>query len=163
MSIRFSKPLIGTRFRTYLWIVMLLAASGLGVYMIKETTQFGASLHADSFSYLTAAEQLADSGRYGRISGLGEFRPTTHFPPMYSIALAMVQKIGLDVYPSVRVLNGVLFGFTILAVGLGIELVTRSMMLSIYGAVLTAASPVLIDMYSWAHSEPRTANRFISS
>jgi hypothetical protein len=142
------------KYRVQIWIILLVAIAGFGVLLIKETTQYGISLHADSFSYLTASEQLATTGRYGRFSGLGEFRPTTHFPPMYSAAVAVVQKIGLDSYSSARVLNGGLFGMTIFVFGMGIFLITKSVLLSIYGALLTALSPVLMDMFSWAHSEP---------
>ncbi len=148
------QPLQIAKYKVQIWIFLLVAVSGFGVYLIKEMTQYGLSLHADSFSYLTATEQLAGSGRYGRVSGYGEFRPTTHFPPMYSVAVAVVQRMGLDSYSSARVLNGGLFGLTIFVFGMGIFLVTKSVVLSIYGALLTAVSPVLMDMYSWAHSEP---------
>lgn len=142
------------KYRTQIWIVLILALSSLSAYLIKGATQYGISLHADSYFYLTGSEQLARIGQYGRISGVGEFLPITHFPPLYSAALALIQKLGLAPYPSARVLNSLLFALTVLIGGFGIQLVTRSMFLSIFAASLIAASPVLQDMFAWAHSEP---------
>jgi hypothetical protein len=121
---------------------------------IPTTTRFGASLHADSYYYLSGAEQLARSGEYGRITGTGEFRPITHYPPMFSMAIALVNKLGFDVYPASRMVIGGLFGLTILAAGIGVMVATKSIIFSIFVALFTIVSPALIDRYSWAHSEP---------
>ncbi|OGO20092.1 MAG: hypothetical protein A2Z14_04705 [Chloroflexi bacterium RBG_16_48_8] len=135
-------------------MLFLVVIASVGVYLIKESTRFGASLHADSFYYLSGAETLASSGDYGRITGTGEFRPITHFPPMFSMVVALVNKLGFDLYPASRIVIGGLFGLTVLAIGIGIMVATKSSLFSIYAALLTVASPTLIDMYSWAHSEP---------
>jgi 4-amino-4-deoxy-L-arabinose transferase-like glycosyltransferase len=145
---------MGSKSKIFLWLLTLILIAGGGIYLIKETTRYGASLHADSYYYLSGAEQLARSGEYGRITGTGEFRPITHYPPMFSITVALVNKLGFDVYPAARIVIGGLFGLTILAAGIGIMVATKSIIVSIFAALFTMISPVLIDMYSWAHSEP---------
>jgi hypothetical protein len=82
-----------------------MVTAGIGVYLIKETSRFGACLHADSFYYLTGADQLARSGEYGPITGIGEFRPTTHFLPMLSLVIALANRFGFDTYPAARIVT----------------------------------------------------------
>lgn len=133
---------------------MLFLLSALAMLTIKETTRFGAGLRPDSFSYLSAAENIVQGGGYGRPTWNGGFKPVTGFPPIFSLAVAVIHRTGLPAYPSARVLNGLLFGLTSLLAGFAIYLASRSVGFSLFGAVIILISSVLMDIFSWAHSEP---------
>jgi hypothetical protein len=126
----------------------------VGVFVIKETTRFGAGLRPDSFSYLSAAENLKNGGGYGRVTWDGGFKPVTGFPPMFSITVAAIHKIGLPAYASARVLNGLLFGMFLFLAGIATYLASRSIFFSMLSALVFFCSSVLVDIFSWAHSEP---------
>jgi hypothetical protein len=142
------------KIRLGLWVLLLLVLAGASVLLIKETTRFGAGLRPDSFSFLSAAENFVRGGGYGRPTWDGGFKPITGFPPMFSIAVAALHRTGLPAYPSARVLNGILFGSTILLAGAAVYFATRSIGFSVLGAGILLGSSVLIDVYSWAQSEP---------
>ena len=137
-----------------IWLLLLGTLAILGIILIKETTSHGAGLRPDSYTYLSAAEMIAEGRGYVRPSGPDGVRPVANFPPLYSCSLALIHKIGLDVYPSARVLSGILFGSTLMVIGVGILLATGSYVWSVYGMLLFLSSPVFIEWYSYALSEP---------
>lgn len=70
-------------------LIFCIAAAGLFFY----TTPFGVGLTNDSAAYIGGARSLMAGQGYVRIGGDGLPRPITHFPPFYSIVLAIVSKI----------------------------------------------------------------------
>ncbi len=133
-------------------MVALLALAGL--YVVKQTTRFGAGLRDDSFTYLSAAENLAAGQGYARATGEGVPKPVTNFPPLFSMAVAGLHLPGLKAYAAARVLNALLFACTIFAAGAGLLAATRLAGISLWGAGMVLLSPVLIEIFSWVQSEP---------
>jgi len=141
-------------FTFILWLVILSSLSLVGMILIKETTRHGAGLRPDSYSYISAAETIVEGRGYARPSGPEELTPITNFPPLYSYSISLIHFFGMDAYASTRILSGLLFGITLLLVGIGLKVVTKSYCWSLYGTLLILSSPVLIEIYSYAHSEP---------
>ena len=111
-------------------------------------------LGGDSYSYVTAADNLAIGIGFGRLNGRGELIPTTHYPPFYPISLASLQVLGVDKLETARWINiGSFVGLVFLA-----GFIMRSETGSNYpgfgtGAILVTA-PAIFNNAVWAMSEP---------
>ena len=136
-----------------LFLFLLFIAIGGGL-VLNHATPFGLGLRDDSFTYISGAETFAESLRYGRVSSEHIFKPITNFPPFYSISIAILQILGLNIFVAARYLNLFLFVFLILITGYGIFNITQSCIASIIGSLLILTSEVLISQFSWALSEP---------
>ena len=132
----------------------ILTLALIGLSGILWATRYGLGLREDSFSYITAAESLAAGTGLGRWAADGTFRPLTHFPPLFPILLGAVRAAGADILPAMRLLHAVLFGATILLVGVMTRRLTGSPLFSCLAAGTALGSRVLIEQYAWAHSEP---------
>ena len=77
--------------KTYLFLLILLC--GLAAALFLYTIPFGVGLTNDSSAYIGGARSLLARQGYVRIGGDGLPRPITHFPPFYSIVLAVVSRI----------------------------------------------------------------------
>ncbi len=135
------------------FLVVLLISIGGGL-TLRYATPDGLGLRDDSFTYISGAETIADSMRYGRIYPDETYKPITNFPPGYSISLAILRILGIDIYIAAELLNLFLFSLLILIGGYGIFLITQSSTMSIIGSVLILTSEVFTYQFSWALSEP---------
>ncbi|MFV2044260.1 MAG: hypothetical protein ACC700_13645 [Anaerolineales bacterium] len=79
--------------------------------------------------------------------------PLWHFPPFFSIVLALLEFMGLEALSAARLLNIILFAGTIAITGLAIEMVTHSVGFSVFGALLSVLSVVLLEIHTAAMSE----------
>lgn len=68
-------------------ILMVLVAAG-ACTLVWANTRWGVGLRGDSYAYISGARNLADGLGYSRVSGGGEVKPITHFPPLFSLLLA---------------------------------------------------------------------------
>ncbi|OGO15109.1 MAG: hypothetical protein A2Z14_17950 [Chloroflexi bacterium RBG_16_48_8] len=125
----------------------------LGVVVILYQTRYGPGTTGDSVHYLMGAQNLLDGNGFSRFSGGGEVRPITMFPPFYSIVLAGLKFIGLDLYFSVRVLHALLFGINILLVAFLIFRYSHSYWASLFGALLILVSKEMVFYHSWVLTE----------
>ena len=71
----------------------MLVLCGAAAWLFLYTTPDGVGLTNDSAAYIGGARSLLAGKGYVRIGGDGLPRPITHFPPFYSIVLAMVSQI----------------------------------------------------------------------
>ena len=136
-------------------IYLLLILLGLiGIFIINYTTYWGIGLYgSDSFSYISVARSLSEGyGFYFPSNDYG-YSPLTHFPPMYSITLALFEIIGLDGVISAKYLNAFLFGFSVFLVGYLIKQTTKSVSFILFGSTLLAISAIFAELYSLAMSE----------
>lgn len=122
--------------------------------MVLWATLPGIGLGPDSFDYVAAAESWADSGRLGRLTGQGDFRPLTHFPPMYPVVLGVMERIGLPVAEASRWVNVAALAGVVVLCGVQIRLASGSEGAALAGAALLAFSPILLGVFSWAMSDP---------
>jgi 4-amino-4-deoxy-L-arabinose transferase-like glycosyltransferase len=131
----------------------LILLSLLGMIALWRSTPYGLGLVNDSAFYIEGAENLLQGNGYVRTSGGGETKPITHFPPLFSLLLAGVSLTGLTLLDAARLLITLLFGITILLVGLSVYQLSRSLPFALLGAFLLATSDVFLAVYSMALSE----------
>lgn len=118
-------------------------------------THRGPGLFADSKYYLEGARALLAGRGYSVPSATGEPVPITHWPPLYSLALAAAGGLsGLDPERVARWLNAALLGATVLLGGLATRHLARgSAWAGLFGAFLLLASVDLLDVHSYVGSE----------
>jgi len=134
-------------------ILVSLAIGSYGIARLLQATPNGLGLIGDSFYYVTGAENLAARIGFGRLRGGGEFAPTTHYPPGYSLAMAGVQLLGVDKLESARWVNfGSYMVLVLSAAGL-LRRATGSNAAGVLAALLLGFSPVLLEVHAWVMSE----------
>jgi hypothetical protein len=136
----------------YLAALVAIALAGAGVLFLS--TPYGPGLGNDSAAYIGGARNLLEGSGYSRLSGGGEIKPITHFPPMYSLFLAAGSIGGADVQSTARFSLLALYGLNALLVGLTVLHATRSRLLSLLGAYLFAANGIFLMIHSVIMSEP---------
>lgn len=134
-------------------ILVSLAIGSYGIARLLQATPNGLGLIGDSFFYVTGAENLAAGIGFGRLRGGGEFAPTTHYPPGYSLAMASFQLLGVDKLDSARWVNLGSFAVLILATAGMLRRVTGSNAAGVLASLLLGLSPVLLEVHSWVMSE----------
>ena len=135
-------------------LIVLVALAVLGTALMLLMTRKGIGLWEDSFDYITAAINVVAEGRLGRYDGLGNFRPLTHFPPGYPLALALINAMGVEIYVAARWLSCVLFGSTVLFAGFIVLRATRSRLWAMTAGGFVLFSEATISVHRWALSEP---------
>jgi hypothetical protein len=143
-----------TRRSKLLFVLALLAISLGGMLALWRSTPFGLGLVNDSSYYVEGAANLLAGKGFVRFSGGGELKPITHFPPLFSLALAGFGLAGMDLLAGARLLITILFGLDILLVGLSIYRISRSGLFALFGALILACSDVFLGVFSFALSEP---------
>jgi hypothetical protein len=135
-------------------LLMILGAALVAGGLVWANTRWGVGLRGDSFAYISGARNLAAGLEYSRISGGGEVKPITHFPPLLSIVLAGAELGGWDAVPAARGLVIGLMAINTLLIGaLGWRILGDPWA----GAVAAASfglNPLFIDVHSWAMAEP---------
>ncbi len=143
-----------TRRSKILFVLALLTVSLGGMLALWRSTPFGLGLVNDSSYYVEGAANLLAGKGFVRFSGGGEMKPITHFPPLFSLALAGFGLAGMDLLAGARLLITLLFGIDILLVGLSVYKISRSAPFAIFGALVLACSDVFLGVFSFALSEP---------
>lgn len=125
--------------------------AGIGVAALLAVTRHGAYVSPDGLAYLGTARNLARGHGYEAPPG----SPAVgNFPPLFTLVLAVVAKLGPDPLTVVRVLNPILFGATILAVGLALRRATGSLPLALAAQLLVLAGVDFLGYHTTALSEP---------
>ncbi len=142
------------RLNTWVFPFLLAATALIGMLALWHSTPYGLGLVNDSATYVEGATNLLAGKGYVRVSGGGELKPISQFPPLFSILLAGMGALGIPLLQAARALIVVLFGLDILLVGLSINQISRSAGFACLGALLLAVSDVHLGVYSFALSEP---------
>ena len=127
-----------------------------GVVGLHHATRWGAGITPDSVVYVGAARGLLAGHGVARPGGKSaEFRPVTHFPPLYSATLAAAGLLGLDPLGAARPLGYLLLACNVGLVGFGLFRATGGRAApTLLGAALTAGSAQLLKVHGSALSEP---------
>lgn len=141
----------GKKFR--LVIVLLIITASVGFFLILQFTRFGLGATGDSVHYIMGAQNLLDGKGYSRTSGGGEIRPLTMAPPFYSIILSGLAIIDPNLCEGVRLFQALLFAVSIFLVGIIIFRFSRSIWLSLFGAVIMLTTSNLIMHHGWVLTE----------
>ncbi|HVN52950.1 MAG TPA: glycosyltransferase family 39 protein [Anaerolineaceae bacterium] len=135
--------------------LLSLAVLGLaGVAVILTATRLGAGLSDDSFAYIKPARDL--------IAGQG-FTLDPAFPPLLPILLIGFGFLKVDPLVSIRLVNALSFGLAVILSGWLVYKVSGSYLFGLFGALIGLTSEILIDVFSWALSEPLYFVLFLSS
>lgn len=137
-----------------LFILLLIAIALLAFWWLKISTPYGLGLINDSSAYVGGAVNMLGGYGYSRLSGGGEVKPITHFPPMFSIILALIGLTGMDIIRLARFVILLLYGLNAILVGLSLLVITRRYFVSILGAFLFATSGIFLRVHSMLMSEP---------
>ena len=135
-------------------IVIITIIAIMGSIMIYISTYWGPWVFSDSTGYIVAARNLITGRGLGLYEPSGNFQPLSLHPPFYSLVLGFFGLFGADMVNTARWMDIILFGLTILLVGITLYTFTRSRWLSILGSFLLFCMPVLVDIFSGAMSEP---------
>ncbi|MCJ7623218.1 MAG: phospholipid carrier-dependent glycosyltransferase, partial [Anaerolineaceae bacterium] len=134
-------------------LLTLIAISAAAVFILS-TGEFGIGIRSDSVAYIWSARSLAEGSGLGRPDGVGNFKPMTHWPPLYPILLSFFEIIGWDVIEGARWFGAFLFAANIILVGLVLSRMTRSFWFSLIGAVIMSLAPAIAETSLFAMTEP---------
>ncbi|NPV76160.1 MAG: hypothetical protein HPY59_07265 [Anaerolineae bacterium] len=138
-----------------LWVYVSLAALALiGVVSLRISTRLGPGVGGDATIYLTSASNFVKGIGLGIVDASGEFRLLPYFPPFFPLTLAFFIWAGVEPLQAVLWLNIILFALSIWMVGFLVLRAWAGDGLAVLASALTAVSPVLIPVYSWAMAEP---------
>ncbi len=131
--------------RDLLLIGMILLFCAAAAALFLYTTPHGVGLTNDSSAYLGGARSLLNGQGYVRFSGDRLPRPITHFPPLLSLFIAGIARIGsVDVFTAAKTLNLICFVLNLLLL---IFFIMRSggmrVMVFFSGLLYLACAPVL--------------------
>jgi 4-amino-4-deoxy-L-arabinose transferase-like glycosyltransferase len=135
-------------------ILLTLIAIRAAWIFIWATSEFGIGIRSDSVAYIWSARNLAGGSGLGRPDGMGNFKPMTHWPPLYPLLLAFFEILGLDVIEGARWLGAFLFAMNIVLVGWILSKLTRSFWFSLGGAAVMAMAPAIAETSLFAMTEP---------
>ena len=132
----------------------LLLIGLAGAVLLAYATPRGMGLVNDSVGYISGARNLVDGNGYSRLTGNGEPRPITNYPPLYSIVLAVPILIGIDSLAAAWWLNLVLFGVNSILVGWMVYQYSKSSLFGLFASVLFMLSIPFFTAHTFALSEP---------
>ncbi len=133
--------------------ILLIPLGILGAIFMGWLTPFGVGIYVDSLSYVSSARNLVAGLGMGRLTGLGDFKPMTHYPPLYSSVLAFFHLLGSPELTTARWLSMLAFGLSIVLAGFIVFQRTHSKFFSVYIAILFLLSNPLLRNLSWAMTE----------
>lgn len=134
------------------WIYLLpvmLGLLGAGLILFA-TTQYGVGLSSDSVWYISSAQNISKG--YGYTDHVG--KPLTVFPPLFSMALAVIGQGQLELDIVARYLNAILFGLLVGLSSYWMLTKTNSPVLSLMGTAAIIFSRPLVEVSVYAWSEP---------
>ena len=132
----------------------LLALSAAGVGLLLYSTPLGVGLSWDSFTYITSARGLLEGLGLARLTGCGELKPMTGYPPLYPLVLAGFEWVGLKAVRAARVISALSLGATVILTGILARRMTRSSLAALLAGLIALSSSTLLAVYSWAWTEP---------
>lgn len=136
--------------------IVLISISLIGFFIIFiVTSQRGVGIKSDSVTYIYLARSLYDSSLLGK-----DFLPFItkgwqHYPPLFSSFLSAIHWIsGQDPILASRWFNSALFGLNIFLLGFLIYKYTKTLWLTILGALWMLVKIDILNIHSVVMSEP---------
>jgi len=143
-----------TKPRAFFSTLLLLALASLGgVFLVLYATPEGLGLSDDSIAYIAGARSLLSGDGY-REAYLASNGYVTHFPPAFSITLALIGLSGIDPLRAARYLIAFLFGANMFLSGIVGWKMTKSALAGIALALLFLVNDSLFNVHVVAMSEP---------
>lgn len=131
-------------------LAIIFALTGV-LLVLLSTAPHGIGLSPDSVAYVSAARSLSA----GTGLTLYNSSPLIGFPPLYPIALSLVElTLGLDPVDGARLANALIFGLIICISGIFFHRHLVSPSLVLVGLASVTFSPVIFERVLFALSEP---------
>lgn len=127
-----------------------ILAAGESLY----ATVWGPWVFSDGAGYIMLARNVIAGQGLGLIRASGQFQPLSMHPPLYPLTVAAFGFLGADLVQSARWVAAGLFSLTILFVGFAMSQFTGKRWLGVCAAVVIVASPILVELFTGALSEP---------
>jgi 4-amino-4-deoxy-L-arabinose transferase-like glycosyltransferase len=137
-------------FSAFLVLLLGLSAAGTAVLFLS-TAPWGMGARTDAIAYIGGAREILN-GHGFRMPGT--LKPITHWPPFYSVSLAMLGLLGIDPLEGARVLNHLLFGMNIFLTGMILKRFTGSGKAALAGAWLMMTYPAMLSAHTGVWCEP---------
>jgi 4-amino-4-deoxy-L-arabinose transferase-like glycosyltransferase len=118
------------------------------------TSSNGIGVRTDSVAYLWGAENMADGIGMGRLDGLGQFRPMTHWPPFYPLVLTGFELAGMPAVEGARWLGAATVVLLLLLSAITVLRMTRSIWFALGAGLLIYFMPDLWVTSLDAMTEP---------
>lgn len=154
VSVILSDTKVSRHQRLLFFIPLLVIAFG-AMTTLYLSTSAGLGFGNDSVAYVGAARNIMEGNGYARTSGGGEIKPLTHYPPLFSLTLAVGSA--LIHYDPIRVARALIIFLWGLSVFLGGWLtwrMSRSMVAGLIFAFFLATNGRLLFIYAVIMSEP---------
>jgi hypothetical protein len=126
----------------------------VGVWIIFYATNWGVWGYSDSATYLGAARSLAAGKGFEIQKSSGGIYLYRLFPPFYPMALSAVSFIAGNIFITARAVNLIVFGGFLFATGYLLFQGTEDIMLSFMGPAILLVSPMMIENFTGAMTEP---------
>jgi hypothetical protein len=141
------------KWNRWLAFTVLVILAIAGVVAVLYGTAAGTHISPDSASYIGAARSLL-AGR-GLTTNGRDWTPLTHYPPLFSVLVALGGLFGPDPVVVARWLNAFLMGGSIFLVGWLLHRGGRGApWTAVLGGALVLASSDVLFCHVWAWSEP---------
>lgn len=137
----------------YVIALLLLLLGIVASFIFLRITSQGLWLTDDSILYVIGADGMLAGRGFTRLSGGGEIKPITGFPPGYSALLTAAGLAGVDFYSAARLINAFLFGGTIFLAGLLVYHDSNSGIMALLASLLLASARVMTFIYGWLMAE----------
>ena len=135
-------------------ILVLVILAGTSMIIVWVSTPWGVRVSHDSLFYLSAAKNISQlQGVYWTGSG-GELKPLNHFPPFYSLSVALLLWLGLSAATAARSLAMILAGMNTFLLGIILHRYTQSVAATFIGVLTIFFVPVVFGLHLQAMSEP---------
>lgn len=134
--------------------ILLIAVSIIVFLVFYYFMHSNIGIGRDSVTYLELASNITHGQGYGIKVSNSKFSYMTHFPPLYSVSLAIIQNFGED-----KLLLNILLNCLLLSISAIIffEIVfsfTQNLFISCIGSLAIVLSRPLLFTFSWISSEP---------
>jgi hypothetical protein len=122
--------------------------------MVWLSTPWGVRVYHDSLFYLSAAKNISQlRGAYWIGSG-GELKALNHFPPFYSLSVAIFVWLGFSVTTAARMLGIILAGINTILLAFVLHRFTQSVTSIFIGVLTIFFVPTVFGPHLQAMSEP---------
>lgn len=133
----------------FVWLAVAL----LGALVSGYATGNGVGVSMDSISYLRGAESIARADGYAMTTAAG-VQPIDHWPPLYSMAIALPIAAGASTVQAVRIVNAAaLFALLYLSALLVRRLSPGGRLAPVFAMCVLLVAPVVLRNYVMAWSE----------
>jgi hypothetical protein len=144
----------GNRKRIITW-ALLIGPALLAVVLVLVATRNSVGLSGDSVIYISMARELSAGRALAVPWGTVVPKPSgTTWAPLLPGVLAAIGRLGADPLDSVRWLNALFFGGTVLLAGLIVKHATGSLWVAACCAFILATSRQMLAIHAMAWTEP---------